>query len=182
MIAQRICCGLLVNQANQKLKTAPPDPNDLSIFSMDAEALYPSLHIDDIMNGIMEIVASTPINFDHVNIYEMTKYLYIMYSEEELIRHGVDKTIPDRQVDIDCTNRQKPTIAYLDRDYYTKTVNGTKTEDIMTKTVMIRFVTLYKQKLVKLSLSHQIVLLKIYVDVLNHASIRLPNGIRYVKG
>ena len=82
-----------VQQANQRLKAAPPDPGDLSIFSMDTAALYPSLHIDDIMDGIMDIVASSQIEFKHVNIFEMTKFLYIMYSEEELKQHGVDKTI-----------------------------------------------------------------------------------------
>ena len=229
-----------VQKANQRLRTAPPEPGDLSIFSMDAEALYPSLHIDDIMEGIMDIVASSPIEFRHVNVFEMTKFLHVMYTEEQLKEHGVDKNIPDRQVELDGKVRQRPSLAYLDSDVYTKTVNGvkftdvqkwvnngrkpseqqkrkiialtlmavTKTilqnhiysfngkyykqksggpigEDIATKTakvVMYRFLSKYKEKLVKLSLSHHIVLLKIYVDDLNQAGFCLPLGSRYARG
>ena len=51
-----------VQEANCKLATEPPQQSDLSIFSMDAEALYPSLHIEDIMDGIIDIVTSAPID------------------------------------------------------------------------------------------------------------------------
>ena len=71
----------------------------------------------------MDIVASSPIEFKHVNIFEMTKFLHVMYTEEQLKEHGVDKNIPDRQVEVDGKVRQRPTIAYLDSDVYTKTVN-----------------------------------------------------------
>ena len=189
---------------------------------------------------MMDIVASSPIEFKHVNIFEMTKFLHVMYTEEQLKKHGVEKNIPDRQVELDGKVRQKPTIAYLDSDVFTKTVNGvkindvqkwtdngrkpsqkqrrkiialtlmaaTKTilqnhiysfngkyykqksgrpigEDIATKTakvVMYRFLNKYKEKLVKLSLSQQIVLLKIYVDDLNQAGLCLPLGSRYTRG
>ena len=48
----------VVQQANNKLAAAPPQHGDLAIFSMDAEALYPSLHIEDILEGIMDTVTS----------------------------------------------------------------------------------------------------------------------------
>ena len=41
-----------VHLANSKLKAKPTIEGDLSIFSMDAEALYPSLHIDDIKESV----------------------------------------------------------------------------------------------------------------------------------
>ena len=39
-------------------------------------------------------------------------------------------TIPTRQVDLDNTTRGKPTIAYLDTDEYTRTVNGVEEKKV----------------------------------------------------
>ena len=47
---------------------------------------------------------------------------------------------------------------------------------------MYLFVKIYKSKLEKLSLSNQIVLMKLYVDDLNQAGYCLPFGSRYVNG
>ena len=41
-----------VHLANAKIKSNQPDEGDLSIFSMDAEALYPSLDIEDIKESV----------------------------------------------------------------------------------------------------------------------------------
>ena len=48
------------------------------LASLDAEALYPSLHIDDIMEGIMDEVTSAPLDFKMVNTFEMTKFLSVV--------------------------------------------------------------------------------------------------------
>ena len=50
------------------------------------------------------------------------------------------------------------------------------------KIVMYGFLSGYKERLVKLSLSEQTVLLKLYVDDLNQAGLCLPLGTRYIKG
>ena len=97
---------------------------------MDAEALYPSIHIEDIMDGIMDIVTSAPIDFKNVNIDEMLKFVVIMYSEEEIIQHKLQNVVPLRQVNIDGTTRGKPTLAYLDSDTYTRVSNGKKELDV----------------------------------------------------
>ena len=97
---------------------------------MDAEALYPSIHIEDIMDGIMDIVTSAPIDFKNVNIDEMLKFVVIMYSEEEITQHKLQNVVPLRQVNIDGTTRGKPTLAYLDSDTYTRISNGKKELDV----------------------------------------------------
>ena len=75
------------------------------------------------MEGIMDAVTSAPLDFDKVNVFEMTKFLTVVYSMEDLTKHGLTKTLPIRQVDDDNTNRRNITLEYLDTETYTKTVN-----------------------------------------------------------
>ena len=101
-----------VDQANEKLKLNPPKQGDFSIFSMDAEALYPSLHLEDIMEGIMDIIMKTNIEFKNVNTEEMLKFIAIVYDNDELTKYNLDTVIPKRQVEINGTIRMKPMLAY----------------------------------------------------------------------
>ena len=50
-----------------------------------------------------------------------------MYTKDEQRKHQIISTIPDRQVDLDGTNRHPVTIAYLESDTYDRITNG-KTE------------------------------------------------------
>ena len=77
----------------------------------------------------MDTVTSAPMDIQLVNMDQMLKYITVMYTEQELKKHGLDKVVPTRQVTIDNRERGQPTIAYLDSDHYTKTVNGIKFKD-----------------------------------------------------
>ena len=103
---------------------------NLGIWSMDAEALYPSLAIKDILDGIWHLVMDSDLEFKNLNIEEMFKFLAVMYPREELVRRQVVSCIPSKTVDEDGTARREPTLAYLDKDTYTRTRNGVKEKDV----------------------------------------------------
>ena len=93
---------------------------------MDAEALFPSLGLADILKGIWRLITESEIQFNNLNISEISKHLAITYSKEEITKHGIEGCIPVRQVILDGTQRSEPTLAYLDSDVYTRVENGEK--------------------------------------------------------
>ena len=86
-----------VEEANRRLKKENPEEGLVSIFSMDASALYPSLNIDDVMDSIWKLINTSKLDFKNVDIREVIKYVTIMYTEEELREKCVISTIPKRQ-------------------------------------------------------------------------------------
>ena len=56
-----------VQAANENLKTEGPG-QDISLISMDAEALYPSLNLEDILQGIWDLVLHSDAKLDNVDI------------------------------------------------------------------------------------------------------------------
>ena len=87
-----------VHLANNNLKMKPPVDGDLSIFSMDAEALYPSLDIEDINDSVWQLVMKSNIDFQHIDIETITKFVAVMYSKDELRKHQVISIVPKRQL------------------------------------------------------------------------------------
>ena len=110
-------------EANEKLTENNTKPSEIGLMSMDAEALYPSLDTNDILNGVWELITESDLKFENVDIKEIAKYISIMYSKEDHKKHNIVTTQPTRQVDLDNTARGKLTIAYLDTDKYTRTTN-----------------------------------------------------------
>ena len=106
-----------VTQANQRINETG-DMSNLSVMSMDAAALFPSLNMKDILSGLWRLVLETPMSLLNLNMKEIGKYLYIMYTRDELVKHRVISCIPKRQVDIDGTGRRPPTLAYLNTETY----------------------------------------------------------------
>ena len=115
-----------VDKANQTLRDKPPSTEKVSIISMEAEALYPSLALSDILDSIWTLVTTSNLQFDNINIKEISKYLAVMCSEDNRRKNNVISSIPRRQALIEGRSRRKPTLAYLDKSTYTKTVNGEK--------------------------------------------------------
>ena len=74
----------------------------------------------------MEIDQYIKTKIQNVDIKEVIKYVTIMYTEEELREKCVISTIPKRQTELDGTQRAKPTLAYLDKETYTRTKDGRK--------------------------------------------------------
>ena len=115
-----------IEAANKKLESAPMKEGDLSVFSMDAEALFPSLALPDILKGVWDLIMDGDVPFNNINWREMTKYLAVLYTEKELREHKVISTIPKRQTVLDGTDKRAPTMAFLDSNTYTRTRNGVK--------------------------------------------------------
>ena len=113
-----------VQKANQRLKEKPPDPKDIQIFSMDAAALYPSLNLEDIKDAVWDLVTTSNFDFKHIDSKQLCKFVAVNYLRETLVKVKVISTIPKRQVEIDGTERGRPSMAYLDSDHYSRTVNG----------------------------------------------------------
>ena len=72
---------------------------------MDAEALYPSLDIEDIKESVWTLVNKSNIEFKHLDTQELVKFIAVMYTKDEQRKHQIISTIPDRQVELDGTNR-----------------------------------------------------------------------------
>ena len=113
-----------VDKANQTLRDNPPSTGEVSIISMDAEALYPSLALKDILDSIWTLITTSHLQFKNINTKELGKYLAVMVDEDILKKHKVISSIPRRQAVIEGRGRRKPTLAFLDKSTYTKTING----------------------------------------------------------
>ena len=97
---------------------------------MDAEALFQSLDHDDILQSIYNLIMETEVKISDVNMSECIKYVYIMYTREELVKHCVISCMPQRQTEIDGTDKGKPGLAFLDSDTYTRIKDGVKTKGV----------------------------------------------------
>ena len=121
-----------VDKANQTLRDNPPSTGEVSIISMDAEALYPSLALKDILDSIWTLVTTSDLQFKNINTKELGKYLAVMVDEDILKKHKVISSIPRRQAVIEGRGRRKPMLAFLDKSTYTKTINGEKVKEVKT--------------------------------------------------
>ena len=45
-----------ITTANKKISDAKPDQSDIGLMSMDAKALYPSLNLNDILDGVWTLI------------------------------------------------------------------------------------------------------------------------------
>ena len=63
----------MVQDANLRLNTDPLIHN-VSIFSMDAEALYPFLDIGHMKDGIRELIKDSEISFANIDLKHLTKF------------------------------------------------------------------------------------------------------------
>ena len=50
---------------------------------MDAEAMYPSLVISNILDRILNLILNSDTDFKEVDIKEIGKYIKVMYTKEE---------------------------------------------------------------------------------------------------
>ena len=100
------------------------DKHRIMTFSMDAEALYPSIRRKDILKEISYIVEKSPMKFEYVNYVEIGKYIAILYGEAELRELNIISCIPNRNVVIEGRTRAKPGLAYLDKDSYVRVEKG----------------------------------------------------------
>ena len=114
-----------VQSTNEKLELDPDANNDrLSVMSMDAEALFPLLALEDIMQGIWRLIMESHFTYKNIDYREMALYIAVMYKREKLVKQHIVSHIPVRQVTLDGTERGEPTLSYLDNPKYTRDING----------------------------------------------------------
>ena len=106
------------------------ESDKVTIMSMDASALFPSLHLQDILDGIWRLVMDTSLELKNIDFKEVAKYLVVSYDIGDLQKVNIVSCLPKRQVDIDGTARNRLTLAFLDSDYYTRSVNGRKEKNV----------------------------------------------------
>ena len=119
-----------VHEANKKLESSNNNIEDLAVMSMDAAALFPSLKIKDILQGLWRLVMDTTQALDNIDIKEIAKYIAVIYDEDEHRKQNIISCLPRRQVELDGTHRRHPTLAYLDTDTYTRTRQGIRERDV----------------------------------------------------
>ena len=72
------------------------------------------------------MVINSDADLDNIDYKEVSKYVAVVYSKEDLRKHKVISCVPVRQVDLDNKRRGNPTLAYLDKDTYTRVKDGVK--------------------------------------------------------
>ena len=64
---------------------------------MDVKSLYPSMDWDDIVVAVKEMIMDSDMVIESVNWREISKYIAVMVSQEEIIKEGLEKVIPKRK-------------------------------------------------------------------------------------
>ncbi len=82
---------------------------ECGVISMDVKALYPSMDWSEIMKAVREMIESSEKQVEDVDWVEISRYLAITMTKEEIEKEGLQKVIPRRSK---CPNR-KVTVAYL---------------------------------------------------------------------
>ena len=91
---------------------------------MDAEALFPSLHLDDMMDGVWELITTSELEFNNIDYQEVAKYVAVMCDSATIKKPNLISVVPVRQTVLDGTSKKSPTLAFLDTDTYIRTSKG----------------------------------------------------------
>ena len=81
---------------------------EVTIGSLDAIALYPSLKLDETINILTNVILKSKLEFEGIEWQELSKYLAIVCSREELEKYNLLKHILRRY-----TSKGTPTLQYL---------------------------------------------------------------------
>ena len=90
-------------------KTEESERRKCGVISMDVKALYPSMEWNEIMKAVREMIESCEKQIEEVNWTEVSRYLAITMTKEEIEKEGLQNVIPRRK---NGPNR-KVTVAYL---------------------------------------------------------------------
>ena len=65
---------------------------------MDAVSLYPSINVDVAMKVCKMVAMETEIEIEHFNMLEATRFLMLVWTEEQARASGLDGYLPRRRV------------------------------------------------------------------------------------
>ena len=112
-----------VLDANQRIREE--NIEGTMVMSMDVDALFPSMTLEDVLETVMELFLSTELLVRVEDDRLLAQYLVLMLSKEEIEERGLSRQMPRRTVEEEeRTVRRVPGIAYLDNDTYISRVRG----------------------------------------------------------
>ena len=68
------------------------------MFGMDAKQLYPSLTVEMCMRAVKRLIENSDIIEDNVVWWEVSKYIAVFYTPDEIEKEGLTDVIPKRQL------------------------------------------------------------------------------------
>ena len=83
--------------ANRKIREE--NLEDTMVMSMDVDALFPSMTLEDVLETIMELFLGTELAVRVEDDKMLAQYLMIMLSKEEIEERGLSRQMPRRTVE-----------------------------------------------------------------------------------
>ena len=72
------------------------DKRFVRILSMDVKALYPSMSRSESRKAIIEMIVNSGVSVENVDFEEATKFIVVMYSQDDIELYGLSDVIPTR--------------------------------------------------------------------------------------
>ena len=66
------------------------------LLSMDISSLFPSMKKSTCATAVKDLVINSNLEIENINLYEMTKYLRVFMSPEEIIKDDLEHVLPKR--------------------------------------------------------------------------------------
>ena len=66
------------------------------LLSMDISSLFPSMKKSTCATAVKDLVINSNLEIENINLYEMTKYLRVFMSPEEIIKDDLENVLPKR--------------------------------------------------------------------------------------
>ena len=91
---------------------------DLNLFSMDVDALYPNMDEQDLAEAIQELVEESELEVDNVGEKELAKYMAVVVEKKEVEDRGLANVVPIKTVEPEGNHKGKVNIALLDSETF----------------------------------------------------------------
>ena len=103
------------------------------IISMDVKALYPSMEINEVVQAVKEMIEQSEKQIESVDWNELSRYLAVTLSKEEIEKEGLQHVLPKRK----SNNNRKVSVAYLSNKKNTENWTTARTPGHRQKRKMI---------------------------------------------
>ena len=82
----------------EKFNTLPKaERNELIAFSMDAQALYPSIDVEISGEVIFELLVESEVVYENIDILELSRYVAAAVKEDVVLKHGLNDFVMRRK-------------------------------------------------------------------------------------
>ena len=80
---------------------------EVKIFSMDVESLYPKLDKEDMVETIQELVITSDVKVENVDDKELAKFVAVMVEKEEIKKKRLENIVQTAQWNLKETTHRK---------------------------------------------------------------------------